>query len=327
MSGKLQFVDVREAARAKGFLKGERVMSISVKQEFEMRGKLALCWAGWIALLLPAALGSMHSTRVQAQMQTDDAGEKVPEYAVTTVKPAKSDDGRVMMMFTPDGISVSGVTLQLLLREAFGVGDDRILGAPGWVKTNRFDIEAKVDGADVPKLAKISPEQRRTMLVPLLADRFGLRFHHETRELPVYALVIAKGGSRLKESATPDTAPGGGPPRRMTMIRGRGNIEGQGSSIENLVHVLSEQLGRTIIDKTGLTGTYDYTLNWAPDDAPHMGGEPGGGPPGGDDASPPDAGGPSVFTAIQEQLGLKLEPQKGPVDVIIVDHVEAPSAN
>jgi uncharacterized protein (TIGR03435 family) len=302
-------------------------MNIRIKRGFDMRKRLVFGWAIWMAFSLPASLGLMNAAQVQAQTQSDEAAVKVPEYAVATVKPAKSDDGRIMMMFTPDGISVSGVPLQLLLREAFGVGDDRIVGVPGWVKTGRYDIQAKVDGADVPKLSKLSTEQRRLMLVPLLANRFGLMFHHETRELPVYALVIAKGGSRLKESKASHTAAGGEPPRRMTMIRGRGNIEGQGSSIENLVHVLSEQLGRTIIDKTGLAGTYDYTLNWTPDDAPPMGGGPGGGPPGSDNAPPQDAGGPSVFTAIQEQLGLRLEPQKGPADVIVIDHIETPSAN
>jgi uncharacterized protein (TIGR03435 family) len=296
-----------------------------------MRKKFVLGWMELIAFGVPAALGLMQAARGRAQMQTDDANAKVPVYAVATVKPAKADEGRIMMMFTPDGISVSGVPLQLLLREAFGVGDDRILGAPAWVKTDRFDIQAKVDDADVPRLSKITMEQRRQMLLPLLADRFGLKFHHETREQAVYALVVAKGGSKLKESSAPDVTPGEAPPRRMTMIRGRGNIEGQGSSIENLTHVLSDQLGRTIVDKTGLNGTYDYTLNWTPDDAPPLGGGPGGGagsgPPGADNAPPPDAGGPSLFTAIQEQLGLKLESQKGPVDVVVIDHVEAPSAN
>jgi bla regulator protein blaR1 len=303
------------------------MMTEEFLRKFELRRNLSLRLAGLIAFSFPIALGLMKATQLQAQPQPDEAAAKVPEYAVATIKPAKSDEGRVMMMFTPDGISVSGVPLQLLLREAFGVGDDRILGTPGWVKTDRFDVQAKVDGADAPKLEKLSMEQRRQMLIPLLADRFGLKFHHETRDLPVYALVIAKSGFKLKESNAPNAAAGGEPPRRMTMIRGRGNIEGQGSSIENLVHVLSEQMGQTIIDKTGLTGTYDYTLNWTPDDAPPMGGEPGGGPPGGNNALPPDAGGPSLFTAIQEQLGLKLEPQKGPVDVIVIDRVAAPSAN
>jgi bla regulator protein blaR1 len=302
------------------------MMTEEILQVFYSRKRLVRNWATCVAFSLPMVLGSMQPVQVRAQMQADEAAVRVPEYAVATVKPAKSDEGRVMMMFTPDGISVSGVPLEFLLREAFGVGDDRILGAPGWVKTNRFDIQAKVDGADAPTLEKLSMDQRRQMLIPLLADRFGLKFHHETKELPVYALVIAKGGSKLKESAVPDTATDGTPPRRMTMMRGRGNIEGQGSSIENLVHVLSDQLGRTIIDKTGLAGTYDYKLNWTPDDAPPMGGGPGG-PPGADNAPPPDAGGPSIFAAIQEQLGLKLEPQKGPVDVVVIDRVDAPSPN
>jgi uncharacterized protein (TIGR03435 family) len=112
------------------------------------------------------------------------------------------------------------------------------------------------------------------------------------------------------------------------MAMGNGGIESQGTSLEGLIQALSPQVGRTIIDKTGLTGYYDYTLKWTPDNSPPpMAGGPEGGPPRGDAGSAPDAGGPSLFTAIQEQLGLKLEPQKGPVDVIVIDHIDPPSPN
>jgi len=231
----------------------------------------------------------------------------------------------MMLMFQPDGVRMTGTPVQMILRAAFGVEDDRIIGASSWVKTDRFDIEAKVAPEDAPKLDKIKRDERMLMLQPLLADRFGLKFHHETREMPVYALVIAKGGPRLKES-TPDAASGdGSPARHSTMIHGRGKIEGQGSSMEALLHLLSPLVGRTILDKTGLAGSYDYTLNWTPDFLPPPGGAEGGPPPSGDSA--PDPNGPSLFSALQEQLGLRLESQKGPVDVIVIDHIEQPSPN
>ena len=248
-----------------------------------------------------------------------------------------------MMMFTPDGISISGVPLQMIVRDAFHVEEDRILGAPGWVKTNRYDIQAKVAPEDAPKLEKLKMEQRQAMLLPLLVERFNLKYHHETRELPSYSLMVAKGGPKLKPSAVPDPppssnppdaagtprpgdGPGNNPPRRMLRFMGRGHLEAEGGNTEMLARVLSQQLGRTVVDKTGLTGTYDYTLQWTPDDAPPSA-------PGGADGGPPhneggtDAAGPSLFTAVQEQLGLKLESAKGQADVIVIDHIDLPSEN
>jgi bla regulator protein BlaR1 len=301
-----------------------RIMGERVARNLDFGRKLLLSAAGAAALILPVAIGSFHAAPILAQSQ--DAPADLPKYAVATIKPSKADDGRVMLMFKPDGVSMTGVPVQMMLRAAFGIEDDRILGAPGWAKSDHYDIEAKVAPEDAPKLDKLKRDQRMMMLQPLLADRFGLKFHHETRQLPVYELVIAKGGLKMKESK-PDDPTGGAPARHMTMIGGRGKVDGQGSTMGSLAHVLSDQVGRTVLDKTGLTGMYDYSLNWTPDDAPPpMAGGPAGGPP--DNAPPPpDAGGPSLFTALQEQLGLKLEPEKGPVDVIVIDHIDKPSEN
>jgi uncharacterized protein (TIGR03435 family) len=237
-----------------------------------------------------------------------------------------------MINDTPDGVSYSNVPLQLVLRNTFGVEDSRILGAPDWVRANRFDIEAKVDAGDAPKLEKLSDDERGKMLLPVLADRFGLKFHHETRELPTYVLVVAKGGLKIKESKPGDPygdgmkGPDGKPAGGMVMMTGRGKITGQGIPISLLVNLLSSQrLGRPIFDKTGLAGNYDFELHWTPDDAPPpMAGGAQASAPANEAASDP---GPSLFTAIQEQLGLRLDPQKGPVDVVVIDHIEQPSAN
>jgi uncharacterized protein (TIGR03435 family) len=160
------------------------------------------------------------------------------------------------------------------------------------------------------------------MLMPLLADRFKLIVHKESRSLPVYALVVAKGGPKLKEAK--GNATGALPQHRMSV--GFGQISGQGAPISDLVGALSGQnLGRKIEDRTGLVGNYEIELKWSPETTQTQNFssvEDGLRPP----ASAPDAG-PSIFTSLQEQLGLKLEPQKGSVDVIVVDHVERPSPN
>jgi len=272
----------------------------------------------------------------QSTAPGSSAKPDLPKFEVATIKPAApSDNG--MLRFTPDGISIQGIPMKMLLRECFGVEDDRILGEPNWVK-NRFDIEAKVDAEDAPKLKDMKFDQRRAMVLPLLEDRFNLKYHHETRELPMYALVVAKGGLKMKASAPDDPPkaddsqkPGDGEAkdkpgmgRHSLMMNGRGHLESTGTTTEMLSHVLARQLGRTVVNKTGLTGNYDYTLQWTPDDVgTPMGGDAG---PGKGDISP-DAGGPTLLTALEEQLGLKLESQKGTVDVIVIDHIDLPSEN
>jgi uncharacterized protein (TIGR03435 family) len=274
------------------------------------------------------------------------AGEtaSIPAFEVATIKPG-ADGDRVMMMFTQDGVSIKGVPMQMILREAFRTEDDHVFGAPSWAKSTRYDIEAKVAAEDAPKLKDLKGEQRMQMLVPLLVERFNLKYHHETRELTTYSLVVAKGGVKMKESATSDAAPKDAPkeagakeaPKEISadapkappkgsrlMMTGPGRIESEGTPTQFLAHVLSQQLGKTVVDKTGLTGKYDYTLQWTPDDATPAGGA-GGGPERDENAAP--AGGPSLFTAVEEQLGLKIESTKGLVDVIVIDRLDLPSAN
>ncbi|MGB6687167.1 MAG: M56 and DUF3738 domain-containing protein [Terracidiphilus sp.] len=305
-----------------------RIMTDRVVRNLAFSRKLLLLAAGITAIAIPTAIGLFHFSATVVLARAQDAPADIPKFDVATIKPNKSGDNKVMLMFKPDGVSMMGTPVQMILRAAFGVEDDRIIGAPGWVKSDRYDIEAKVAPEDAPKLDKLKRDERMAMLQPLLVDRFNLKFHHETRELPIYALVVAKGGPKLKESAPDGAGANGAPQRRMTTFNGRGSIEATGSSTENLTHVLSPMLGRTIIDKTGLTGTYDYVLKWTPDNMPPpMGGGPPGGGPDGGAPPPPDASGPDIFTAIQEQLGLKLESEKGPVDVIVIDHIDKPSEN
>ena len=204
--------------------------------------------------------------------------------------------------------------------------DDWLSGGPAWLSADRFDLQAKVDDATVPKLHALGDDERvdymKSMLRSLLAERFNLKVSREVRDLPVYALVVAKRGPNLVSSTAPDKKQGN------HVMTSRGLIECTGMPIPLLADALSHELHRKVIDKTGLGGKYDFKLRWTPDQssvaAPTR---PEGSGPETDSPAPPDASGPSLFTALQEQLGLKLESTKGPVDVIVIDHIEKPSEN
>lgn len=256
---------------------------------------------------------------------------KVPEFAVTSIKPDKSGTMMVRMMFQPDGFSATNVSLKQLILLTWGINEDRISGAPSWIGHDNYDIEAKVDGADVPAMKNLTLDQRREMVRKLLADRFGLKVHEETKELPVYALVVAKGGPKLKEAKAGDTYPSGmkGPDGKggagMMMFNGK-QLTAQGVPIDNITRFLSNQTGRTVVDKTGLTGKYDFTLDLPARQGPMAMGKPPEGDAAGADAATDDSG-PSIFTLLQDQLGLKLESAKAPLSIVVIDHVEQPSEN
>ena len=186
-----------------------------------------------------------------------------------------------------------------------------------WIDSDKFDIEAKTDPAVSDRMKNLTSDQGRLqkqqMLQSLLADRFKLSVHQETRQLPVYALVVAKGGPKLAESKENGN----------TVSAKRGHLIVQSrNSVATLAEELSKVLGRDVLDQTGIDGRYSIDLKWTPDDsaAPT--------PTAQQQATPmPDASGPSIFTALQEQLGLKLQPAKASVQVLVIDHIEPPSPN
>ncbi|HXE06373.1 MAG TPA: TIGR03435 family protein [Acidobacteriaceae bacterium] len=247
----------------------------------------------------------------------------MPKFDVISVKPDSRGGSGIRSGFTPDGVSVTNAPLHLLLTQAYGVSDDQLIGEPSWSRTDRFDIQAKVAQADVPKLKALNFDQRRIQAQQILTERFGLRLHHETRDLPEYILVVAKGGPKLaaaSQNSDRPMPPGDTGSFRMSTNPAGHTLQAQGAPLEGLLPLLCNETGRTVIDKTGLSGHYDFTLTWAP-------------PSGGDAAgvaqpatSSGDAG-PALFTALEEQLGLKLESTKGPVDVLVIDHVERPAEN
>jgi uncharacterized protein (TIGR03435 family) len=287
---------------------------------------LLLLWAGSMAIATPNVLGQGGAS-APAAATTDVT---VPGFDIISIKENKSGSGMMRVMSKPDGYSATNVSLKMLLQMAYGIREDLITGAPNWGDSTRYDIEAKVAGADVDTLKKLSSEQRRAMLKPVLEERFKLKVHTETKQLPVYELVVAKGGSKLKQATPGDTYANGikgpdGTGHAGMMRVSRGELTGQALPITSLVSMLGQQLQRTVIDKTGLTGKYDFGLQWTDENSDPMFKGPDSNPQRSEPS--PDSSGPSIFTALQEQLGLKLQSAKGPVETLVVDSVAMPSEN
>ncbi len=292
---------------------------------------LWLLVTGLMAIAASSALGQGSAAPSGAAATSATADVKVPVFDVVSIKPNKSGSGMVRVMFKPDGYSATNISLKMLILGAYGIKEDQLLGLPNWADSARYDIDAKVAGPDVAELQKLKNDQRRLLLQPLLADRFKLTAHNETKILPIYELVVAKNGFKLKEATPGDTYANGikgpdGVSRGGMMMMRPGQLTAQAVPMSSLVNMLSQQLHRTVVDKTELTGKYDIALQWTQDDGsdPMFKGTDGG-PSKAEPA--PDPSGPSIFTAVQEQLGLRLQSAKGPVETLVVDHVEMPSEN
>jgi uncharacterized protein (TIGR03435 family) len=338
----------------------------------------AMAGIGWMAAVCSLAFGQAAGDGKRAEAKL--------EFEVASVKPAAPQTPDRMMMGIgggpgsndPGRMTITNLTLRDLVTFAYGVKRSQISGGPGWLDTERFDITAKV-----PQGA--TKEQMKVMLQNLLADRFQLALHHETKEMAMYALVVGKNGPKMKESAMdaasaaapqeggPGTANGGAPRPPSPMMAGRGGIEmgkdgcpevpapvgnrpynltmfmngtacmvDANQTMSGLADQLSSQFDRPVVDMTGLQGKYDFhmrfdlsTVGSGRGGMMMMAGPPpagmaaGGGPgPGGDPGVGPGPRmealetAPTIFVAVQEQLGLKLEPRKGPADLLVIDHVE-----
>jgi uncharacterized protein (TIGR03435 family) len=282
-----------------------------------------------------------------------------PQFDVASIKPAAQTPGPMMFgcrggpgTADPGRLTCANANLGMLMMRAYGVQSYQIT-SPDWFNSERFDIAAKVpDGA--------TKEQLNLMLQNLLAERFQVKLHRETKELPIYALVVGKGGPKVKPSeetapatdGTRDAGPPDGPPPpprpgpdgfpqlpkggrgiMMMMQPGRLRVAGSHQPISELAKMLGDQVGRPVRDETGLKGKYDFTLDFTPEPGqgpmrgmpmpmppPGGGAIAGGGMPA--PAGEPQEGGPTLMTAVQEQLGLKLESRKGPVEILVIDHAE-----
>lgn len=252
-----------------------------------------------------------------------------PEFEVASLKPNPSGLAKFGIRVLPGGkLTATNISLKRLIAMAYSLTDYQIFGNTNLIESQRYDLQANAPGP--AELAQL-----RLMVQSLLDERFKLKFHRETRELPIYSLVLAKsgvkGGPGLVEDSlgdcsaaiTPQDAPANGSSVPSvacgTVNPGFGRINGRRGRISQLADRLSTILGRTVVDKTGMNGTYDIVLTFTPDADLIQQLPPG--------ALAPDLSGPSIFTALQEQLGLKLEGGKGPVEVIVVDSAEKPAAN
>jgi uncharacterized protein (TIGR03435 family) len=307
-------------------------------RKLDFSRKPLLITAGLAALALPILLGIVNATQSQAESQVQSTPAARRVYDVASIKPNKSPDDRTKLMYSPDGLTGTNVTGQMLLRLAYGIQDNQISGAPTWFNSESYNLEAKMDSSVADEMRKISEDQRKVerqqMLQALLADRFKLTVHRETKDLPVYALVIAKNGPKLQKAKPGDTYADGfkgidglpAGPHNM-VLRGRGEFKAQAQPISALARALSHALGRPVLDKTGLTGEYDIALQWTPESQTPMFKGTESGQQNNDSGRSADSSGPSIFTAIQEQLGLKLESQKGSAEMLVIDHVDKPSEN
>lgn len=281
-------------------------------------GQGKVSWVCGAVLVLFAAGCGMAEAQMPILVDSDHkvTSTKVPDFDVVSVKPNKSEKPEMRWQTTADGFSTTNLPLVTLIGMAYGIRQDLISGQPGWVNSTGFDVSAKVAGEDVETLKKLNGDQRRAMLKPLLAERFSLKVHEETRTLPVYELEVAKGGPKMKQSAPEALGPDGKPdPKAGGYISiAPGRIEAKDFAMETFVNNLAYAVERTVIDKTGMTGKYDLDLKWTPE---HQ----AGGDNGTSDAPS------SIFTAVQEQLGLRLQSTKGPVKTLVVDHAALPTEN
>jgi uncharacterized protein (TIGR03435 family) len=272
----------------------------------------ACCVAVLLAVLLPGT-----GTQSQPAHTLQDTAKQLPEFEVAAIKLNKSGSGSSHSDFDHGRFSATNEGIKGLIQyDAYDVAGPQIEGGPSWLALERFDIEAKVDDATALLMEKLGSEDRvklkRQLIGQLLAERFKLTVHWQTKELPVYALVQAKGGSKLTPST--DTSGSSG------TSSSRGSLKASGVTMarlaETLTSILDREAGRIVVDRTGINGRYDLALEWSPEDGSSNSAANGG-----------QNSGPSIFTALQEQLGLKLEASRGPVKTLVIDHVEQPSEN
>jgi uncharacterized protein (TIGR03435 family) len=272
--------------------------------------------------------------------------DKLPTFEVATVKPNKSGTNFIRFQTQPGGrFNAENVPVRELLRFAFQLQPYQIEGGPGWITSDRFDVIAKAEGEQPPLgPGQVGPIQ--LMMRSLLAERFGLVYHTATKEMPIFALMLARPDGKLGPKLTTSTTdcaalfaarrgggPGGppGPPPPPGLGEkvpcgfrvSPGNMAGGSSPISQLAQFLSQSMGRPVIDKTGLAGNFDFEVSFTPDQLPPQG--VGGPPPGVPPPPPVDPNGPSLQTALQEQLGLKLDSQRGPVAMFVIDKIEQPT--
>ena len=258
-----------------------------------------------VALAVPASRNAIAQQNINGAAQqsivpaSPMAADAHPSFEVATIKPADPNQLKGNFRIGGHRIYIENQSVDSLLTVAYAIHQKQIVDGPAWLDTQRYDIVGQADVEGVPNLHQI-----QEMLQKLLASRFDLTFHREKRELSIYAITVAKSGLKLAKSANSPTGlpaqSGGQQSRKFT-----------NNSMSDFALGMQAYLDKPVVDETGLTGRYDFVLKWTPDES------------NANELNAP----PGIFTAVQEQLGLKLEPTRGPTDVLVIDHVERPSEN
>ena len=234
-----------------------------------------------------------------------------PDVEVATVKPHQPGNQTVMFGMQGGTLVIKDLTLGFLMSFAYNLPARQIAGKPGWMDTDKWDIDAKPDTPGMP-----NESQFRVIVQKLLAERFGLQFHEEKRKVAAYSLVVSKDGPAMTKAAGASSSP-------KVLLYPQGVLIAQSVTMADLAQDLQSIFGQPVVDKTGLVeGRWDFTMRWTPDET-QFADVPEPVRPPADDANEP----PPLFTAIQKQLGLKLEAQKADVPVLVIDHVDHPSPN
>jgi len=323
-----------------------RIMASHFSRNLEFSKKLLLGAAALIAVIMPLAYGVLNPTPIRAQSQGQNVVSKTPAYEAASIKlnqagtdSLKTGSGVIMqnVMFTPGTFTAHNISMWELIRNAYLVEDYQVLGAPEWFSSELYDVDAKAEKSVIDEMQKLGNDQRdlqsQRMLQALLTDRFKLKVHRETKSLPIYSLVVAEAGKLHEAPGDCDphpnpviVKPGAPPPSppcgNLRVLPWVGQLDGQKVPIAQLAANLSGFTKTMVLDKTNLGGKYDINLKWFPGPS-EFPPRPAYLPP----TYQPDPNSPPLLLAIQQQLGLKLEPQTGAVELLVVDHAEKPSEN
>jgi uncharacterized protein (TIGR03435 family) len=319
------------------------IMTKNVASKLNFSRKLLLGVAGVLSIALPIIYGLARPAQGRAQSSTQNAA---PNPAVFTsgglhisVTPGDSGNGVIQqrIIYTPDSLKAKNQTLLELIKLAYGVQASQISGGPDWMATARFNIDVKLDDSLVAELKKLTPEQhkmeRDLMFQNLLADQFKVALHRESRLLPGYALVIAQNGPKIQPAKPGDTYPDGikladgrpGGPNKFAF--GPDGFIAQALPMSFVAERLAGHLNQPVVDRTGLTGDYDFTLKWPAKAEPpvetlvHTNAQTGA------KETTVHIGSASLLAAVEQQIGLKLDPQTIPLPVLVIDRAEKPAAN
>jgi bla regulator protein BlaR1 len=326
-----------------------RIVSPPLTKKLGTVSKLLLAITAAAAIGAPVTVGLLHPRQTWAQAAPPN-DRPVVSFESVSIRPNVSG-GPSTLFVHPGTVTMNDMPARSLVEFAYDVKSaDQLSGAPDWLNTEKFDLEAKESEALAQQLDELPPGQReqelKQMLQSVLADRFQLKVSYETTVLPTFALVVADGGSKLTPTslpppdspeavaaakafaaappAAPPAVPSTGVPQPPKGFRGifieKGVLRATAAPVSLLADSISRNLGHQVLDRTGLTGSYDFSLEWTPKPGEFLNDQRVPGPP-------PDPSGPSLSTALKDQLGLKLVPQNLPARVMVIEHIEEPSAN